>query len=626
MPWHKTQNDPRCEGWAVVKDDDDALEGCHDTEASADAQLAALYASEEDRSVNDIDRQAQSLFRQFWNGLRDLFVQRAWDGSASNYSDTNEYCNACLIDVNSTAGRDTKAQSHCKLPAKSPGSDSYNFEGIQAAAGALSGARGGISKPSDVSEEDWNAAVKSAANTIISQYNANDETAPDGVYEAAGKTPPERAMSMPRLYEAIYESLWNSDDMMGYLVDCYVDNDGSLYALTTDEGKLYRHSLAIQGDNVTLGERVQVMDSHPAIAQSRTVIRQQPDGHWRWFSISATAVLNRVGEIDSRALFDSFVGHAEETDEYPIRMFYHQGEAMRTGQADWLARDDYCYLTSGLYDDTPLAQAEITARQRDPEYWGESIGFLPTAEPEMVEVAEGIHIPAYWQGVNREISTLPEREAASLFTVTGQQEVFRMALTGKVWEAFLKLWGDDEEAAKRWLEEHPEARNRSIEEAGLITRDQDEEPEPEETPGGAEGDDEEAEEGTPPEVVLDEEAVEAIAARMLEGEGFNRIVEAIAAMHGELEQATNDVRSLGQRVDELTRSADERLGRLEREDDEKQREWVEDLPAAASGPALRVSYRPRQARAPEHEEVVTDGPEALSAWEKEKKQKNMPSY
>jgi len=48
MPW-SIKKDDRCpadEPWAVVKDADNSLEGCHMTEAEAEDQQAALYASE----------------------------------------------------------------------------------------------------------------------------------------------------------------------------------------------------------------------------------------------------------------------------------------------------------------------------------------------------------------------------------------------------------------------------------------------------------------------------------------------------------------------------------------------------------------------------------------------------
>ena len=47
MPWHKENDNPDCDGIAVIKDDDGSIAGCHETEAEADDQLAALYASEE---------------------------------------------------------------------------------------------------------------------------------------------------------------------------------------------------------------------------------------------------------------------------------------------------------------------------------------------------------------------------------------------------------------------------------------------------------------------------------------------------------------------------------------------------------------------------------------------------
>jgi HK97 family phage prohead protease len=56
MPWSVKQDDrcPADKPWGVVKDTDNALEGCHDTEEAAKKQQAALYASE-GRSEDDGD-------------------------------------------------------------------------------------------------------------------------------------------------------------------------------------------------------------------------------------------------------------------------------------------------------------------------------------------------------------------------------------------------------------------------------------------------------------------------------------------------------------------------------------------------------------------------------------------
>ena len=50
MPWHIETDSKFCNGFAVVKDEDGELEGCHKTEQQAKDQLAALYISEEEDS------------------------------------------------------------------------------------------------------------------------------------------------------------------------------------------------------------------------------------------------------------------------------------------------------------------------------------------------------------------------------------------------------------------------------------------------------------------------------------------------------------------------------------------------------------------------------------------------
>lgn len=54
MPWHIEANNPNCSGWAVVKDDDGSIAGCHDTEGEAQAQMAALYANEPTMTAADL--------------------------------------------------------------------------------------------------------------------------------------------------------------------------------------------------------------------------------------------------------------------------------------------------------------------------------------------------------------------------------------------------------------------------------------------------------------------------------------------------------------------------------------------------------------------------------------------
>jgi HK97 family phage prohead protease len=48
MPWHVSRSDecPASKPWAVVRDSDNEVEGCHETEEAAKKQQAALYAAE----------------------------------------------------------------------------------------------------------------------------------------------------------------------------------------------------------------------------------------------------------------------------------------------------------------------------------------------------------------------------------------------------------------------------------------------------------------------------------------------------------------------------------------------------------------------------------------------------
>lgn len=54
MPWHIETANPECaSGYAVVKDDDGTIEGCHRTRREALAQLAALNIAEAERASEE---------------------------------------------------------------------------------------------------------------------------------------------------------------------------------------------------------------------------------------------------------------------------------------------------------------------------------------------------------------------------------------------------------------------------------------------------------------------------------------------------------------------------------------------------------------------------------------------
>jgi predicted RNA-binding Zn-ribbon protein involved in translation (DUF1610 family) len=424
----------------------------------------------------------------------------------------------------------------------------------------------------------------------------------------------ERAVSLGQVSEQLFDTLMERDEW-AFPLDIYFD-EGAIYALVAERGKLYRVSLSLSDSVLELGEFVEVETVHQPVG--RTLVQRQADGRWRWFSVSATAVLNRVAEIDSRALFDSFVTQAEETGEYPVRDFYHGGETFRTGQADFLARDGNVLITSGVYDDTRLGNLEVRARLAEPDYWGDSIAYVPTDAPEMAEVAEGVRIPVYNEGKIRFISTLPEAEAASLFTAGEvQQEVGRM-LQGKAMDAFVKLFDGDEEEARSWLDVNADGLNRAIDEAGMVTRDAETEAEPEadqepqeqerdaepEPEPEAEPEPQEREaDPEPAEVVLDDAAITAIVDAVLASGTFQMMAERLEALGESVDGAAERSMQAGRELENQIAEVIERVADLERDDEEKQREWQADLPRRRQ---LRVTHRPREANDPKRQKEAAD--------------------
>lgn len=404
----------------------------------------------------------------------------------------------------------------------------------------------------------------------------------------------DRALSMGDIFGKTWEASQRKYPS-AYLNDIYADSDGSMFAVLTEEGRLYRSPLAIQDNELMMDDWEEVVQEFMPVGRTKTQIIRQADGRVRWFSISATSVLNRVGEIDSQALFDSFVAHSTATNLYPYRTFYHKGEQFRTGQADFLARDGNCYITSGLYDNSDIARMEQQAIESDPAYWGESIGYIPTSNPQLLDIG-GIKIPVYRSGINVEISTLPEKEAANLFTVI-RQEVSRM-MTANERKAFLKLFNGNEDEMNKWLSENVDATNRAIQEGGMITRSQQE---------GEEVTEQAAEEVQGRQIEIDDAVISEVVRQVTESESFtgfgtqlNDIVGAIEALNG----ATDKLRT---QLEGLQQDVTRRLATLELVKSVERQEWTNDLPAKGT---IRVGLKqPR---------FAPDAPQPLNSSEKAK--------
>lgn len=596
--------------------------GGKDCEASAFAQANGVIAKQRSERMGLMDK--GNFLERFGEWVMAL-VQRAvdegaWDGSPTNYADTNAYCSACLIDVNSQAGvKGDKVQANCKLPVKAAGNGAYNRKAVHAAAGALAGGRGGLAKPADVNAADWASALKGAAKKIVTIYGSMDEVAPDSCYRVAGMTPPKsRALDMSRLYQRISENL---SELLGNTggvanagatdygmstyampLDLYHASDG-MFLILADQGRLYRMDVAIDAsDEVSLSNPVEVTQVYTPVPASTTQrqlrVYRAADGTRRWLMIAATAVLNRVGQIDSMALFDSFVANSQQRG-MPYLTFWHLGEPLRMGAADYLAREDALYLATGTFEATALAQAAADSLERSTDGWGASIGYVPLAEPVMVEVARDVKVPVYTQGWNDEISLLPDEWAANLFTVTLTREV---KVKKEVKEALVKLVGED---LAGQFEQVADTTNRSIEEQGLIVRAAAETaqvtppaaPAAPVTSSTAQVTPPPVQAAAPPEtpavntVEIDDEALQAMIAALEQSPLLQTLQTNLAALSAAVQPLQDAQQALTRSLDELA----PRLEALEQTEEQRQEQWQADLPPARRS---RITYRPREVAAP----------------------------
>ena len=64
MPWHvaKSASCPAGKPWAVIKDSDNSVAGCHATEDDANDQLRALYANDSENSIKRVLRYIAEVY------------------------------------------------------------------------------------------------------------------------------------------------------------------------------------------------------------------------------------------------------------------------------------------------------------------------------------------------------------------------------------------------------------------------------------------------------------------------------------------------------------------------------------------------------------------------------------
>lgn len=541
-------------------------------------------------AINEIWRRIQQVFTPYVQ-LRAIKDVDEWDGAASRWDSTQAYCDDCLINVNADAGNieaDDWVQSHCMLPIREPGDDADVY--VRQAVYAAAGGRGisAVERPDDVAAEDWAEAVESAAEELISAYNQMDEVAPDAIYEAAGQEPPEdeeRATNLNQIWQQVDWQAWEIDY---WLHNLYVDDDGGLYAIASQEGKLYRAELTLAQGEVTAGEWQRVEVQHVPVTRSINIFRQE-DGRYRGVGIACTAILNKDQEIDSTDLFEDFVERFNQQDRAsdPVKLdFYH--EDIFLGEIDYLAWDGFALVDSWLFRDDEIGRAAAETLMQEPDQWGQSISYKPMAEPELLDVGDGITFPVWLEGKLERVAILPNDSASAWYTTATVQTRSEKNMKAQVLEALKRLVGEEQAAL---LAGQVDNINDRVTGEGLIARSESaEDPEQSEETEAPEDVDREAGDGEQPEPVEQEEAQVPPEVRVVRD--MRTLMQEQAGVLNTL------VETLGAFVPEVQ----ERLDALEQSEQERRDAWLADLPE----PQVRAIVRPRETHRVEGDEANVD--------------------
>lgn len=541
----------------------------------------------------------------------------SWDNSPSNYEGVEDFARSSLINLNSGSS-DTWTSDLVFLPVRRQ-KDSKNVY-VKQAIQAASGGNGitSVRKPDNVAQSDFDAAIKNAAEEIIRAYGEWGGTAPDSVFGLAGVEPPtERAVAMNEVYNKVSEAMYLADyaeEEFTYIVDMYYDDtNNNFFLLAIRNGDVLRMDISYENGEVMLGEFTPVVIPDSLTARNNNLrVYRTKEGKRRWLQIASVATLNRVGEIDGTRLYDSFIAYADVTRNFPILNIYHLGPNSRVGQADLLARDEFVYLASGEFDDTPFADAVYNTLLNDETgYWGNSIEFDSYESYIENFDLDGINLQCrvHTVGINTAISILPERDAASLLT-TYQRVNRGENMNARTKEALLELFKDPS-----LVEEFEEVVGRANGvAANSISRsavEPDEEVveavEPEEAELEEVETEEEVEQPEETEETEEVEEVEEVETLVVElGEHFVSDLAESEEFRAALESGIE--KSLNSRLAQL----EERMKDLEtqteqlRSKTEEVRDWADDIPATKTKRAV-VSYRARN-----NAQEATDGERRLT--------------
>jgi hypothetical protein len=406
---------------------------------------------------------------------------------------------------------------------------------------------------------------------------------------------PQEQISMPMIYQQISSKLQEMDEWY-WLIDAYVDDSTKqIYCVVAKDGLLYKADVLVDPSGITIGAFIQVQEVFQPVA-NRFMVKRMEDGSSRWFMISSTAVINRNGAIDSTQLYDNLIRHTEEDKKLPYLAFCHQHN-LKMGTVDWVARDGFVLLASGMYDNSELGDAMQRAYAADPNYWGASISFWPL-EGHMEEIAKDVVVPVYTDGEFEEITIAPKEIACCILTALQSKERI-INMDQRVKDAIKKLAGDDTELADRFIA-LADGVNDEIIQQDMVRRTATETPAPaaiESVTPPTEPIVEQVVEPVQEEhsVIIDEEVVSAVVEK---ADVTGKITAALAPlieqfndalkMMNDLHQEFNDFRAASQAA---SNKFNETVDQIKKTQEQDKKEVENDMPRR---PVTRVQYRPRQ--------------------------------
>ena len=189
-----------------------------------------------------------------------------------------------------------------------------------------------------------------------------------------------------------------------------------MQALYAQEEKSLEPEYAERSEVLTLKERLQTLWDKifpKPLPKTGFYTIKQADGAYRWVGVSATAFLDRENEIIPVEALET-VKSLVEGDLGPLQ-YWHL--PVDLGSTDLRLADGVCLVESGLWADTPVAQAVRKDVDARPEHYGMSIGFYADAAPLENVTVKGRTVKRVWPRITqKERSLLPKQFAANAYT------------------------------------------------------------------------------------------------------------------------------------------------------------------------------------------------------------------